>query len=322
MTAHRIYLAGPEVFRPDAEAEGERLKDLCSSWRGVSGIYPLDGEPLHEAITIKRRCMEMIDGADAVVANISPFRGYHMDPGTAFEIGYAEARGKPVHLWSDDIRDMVDRVPALIDDSDPPRRWCEAGHQVEDFAQPENLMIAAGNCVWSSPDEAIQAAVMGLRADVAARRRRLRLRLLIIALAVLAMLLAAVTIRAARADIYVIDGDTIVVDREHIRLVGLNAPETRGAKCEAERRLGYLAKARLVALLTAACGPLSRAPATCLDMAREPHKDRYGRGLARLRAGGADVAAILIREGLAEPYDCAHGHCPVRMTWCGARDGG
>ncbi|MBF3251460.1 hypothetical protein HKW75_19835, partial [Pseudomonas aeruginosa] len=39
MTA--IYLAGPDVFRPDAEAHGETLKALCAEF-GFVGLYPLD----------------------------------------------------------------------------------------------------------------------------------------------------------------------------------------------------------------------------------------------------------------------------------------
>ena len=317
MTAPRIYLAGPDVFRRDAELVGEQLKLHCAL-AGAEGVFPLDGEPLHDAVSIRQRCVAMIDAADLVVANISPFRGHHMDPGTAWEIGYAQAKGKPVHLYSTERNDLVWRIPSLIDQQG--RLTDEADHLIEDFGLPENLMIAAGCDVHASAGAAILDAVDEWHAEQREHHRaaQARRRLAWTALAV-AVIVAALTlgwIAAARADIYVIDGDTIVVDREHIRLVGLNAPETRGAACEAERRLGYLAKARLVDLLTAACGPLARAPARCLDMARERHKDRYGRSLARLRAGGEDVAGVMIREGLAEPYDCHAGHCPWRRNWC------
>lgn len=317
MTAPRIYLAGPDVFRRDAELVGEQLKLHCAL-AGAEGIYPLDGEPLHDAVSIRQRCIAMIDAADLVVANIEPFRGQHMDPGTAWEIGYAQARGKPVHLYSGERRALTERIPSLIDQDG--RLWCEERHLVEDFDLPENLMIAAGSEVHATAGVAILAAVDHWHERQYERRQVLRARRRLawtaIAVAIAAVVITLGWIAAARADIYVIDGDTIVVDREHIRLVGLNAPETRNAACEAERRLGYLAKARLVALLTAACGPLARAPSTCLDMAREPHKDRYGRSLARLRAGGEDVASVMIREGLAEPYDCRAGHCPWRRNWC------
>lgn len=188
MKAPRLYLAGPEVFRSDAVAEGARLKALAQA-AGAEGIYPLDGDPLHDAAAIKRRCREMIDAADAVVANITPFRGHHMDPGTAWEIGYAEARGKPVHLWSDDPRAMVDRVPAKLGIEGGGFGYRDAdGHLVENFGLVENLMISSGaGPVWSTPQVAIVTAATEhcdatLRAAVI-RRGRWRLALIGLALA-------------------------------------------------------------------------------------------------------------------------------------------
>lgn len=119
----------------------------------------------------------------------------------------------------------------------------------------------------------------------------------------------------ASADIYVIDGDTIIVDRERIRLVGFDAPEIRHARCDAELALGLEAKARLLTLIVDACGPLAKAPASCLDIARLPRPDRYGRTLATVKTSAADLSATLIREGLAHPYTCAT-HCPPRRPWC------
>ncbi|QTL03837.1 nucleoside 2-deoxyribosyltransferase [Aquabacter sp. L1I39] len=156
-----IYLAGPEVFRPDALSEGERLKALCTA-AGLSGLYPLDGAPPEgeTAVAIRSRCIAGIERADALVANISPFRGAHMDPGTAWEIGYAQARGKRVHLWSADTRAMRERVAAICG-SDGWRD--ENGHLVEDFGQTENLMICGPDAVvHDSPEAAIAAAAEGL----------------------------------------------------------------------------------------------------------------------------------------------------------------
>lgn len=156
-----IYLAGPEVFRPDALAEGERLKALCSE-AGLAGLYPLDGAPPEgeTAVAIRTRCIAGIERAHALVANISPFRGAHMDPGTAWEIGYAQARGKPVYLWSADTRSMRERVPA----THGPNGWRDGdGHLVEDFGQTENLMICGPDAVvHASPEAAIAAAADSL----------------------------------------------------------------------------------------------------------------------------------------------------------------
>lgn len=186
----RLYLAGPEVFRPDALAEGRRLKEAAARL-GAEGIYPLDGEALFSAGEIKRRCRDMIDEADVVVANISPFRGHHMDPGTAWEIGYAEARGKEVHLWSTDPRTLRLRIPGELGIGEVHLEWRDAdGHLVEDFDLQENLMITAeGGHVWSTPEEAMQAAVESVqRAQFAYAGRR---RLLWVSLAVFGFVAAA-----------------------------------------------------------------------------------------------------------------------------------
>ncbi|CAA0090965.1 Uncharacterised protein [Starkeya nomas] len=148
----RLYLAGPEVFRADAAEEGVRLVALCEA-AGAEGLFPLHAE----GVDIRQACIDMIDAADALVANISPFRGVHMDPGTAFEIGYAEARGKPTFLWSDDPRPLTERMPPNPDGRD------SDGHLIEDFGRPENLMIVPnGRPVRASAEEAIAEAVGAL----------------------------------------------------------------------------------------------------------------------------------------------------------------
>jgi endonuclease YncB( thermonuclease family) len=59
-------------------------------------------------------------------------------------------------------------------------------------------------------------------------------------------------VRVSPTDIRVIDGDTIALSglRQHVRLVGFNAPETRNAGCQAEAQLGQRAKQRLQGLVS------------------------------------------------------------------------
>ncbi|GLK82474.1 nucleoside 2-deoxyribosyltransferase [Ancylobacter defluvii] len=190
-----LYLAGPEVFRPDALAEGERLKAACAE-RGAIGLYPLQpGEAPANADEIRAHCIALIRRADAVVANISPFRGAHMDPGTAFEIGYAEALGLPVFLWSNDIRDLSQRIAA------DPRHGADRdadGCLIENFAKPENLMIVGdGQKVRSASQEAIADAVAGL--SVAAGRQREEARHRAIHRKTRIMVLAAMVVSLAAA---------------------------------------------------------------------------------------------------------------------------
>ncbi|MDO5759376.1 MAG: hypothetical protein Q4P24_18470 [Rhodobacterales bacterium] len=50
--------------------------------------------------------------------------------------------------------------------------------------------------------------------------------------------------------IYVVDGDTIKIGGESVRLVGFDTPETYRAKCEYELQLGNMATARLRELIS------------------------------------------------------------------------
>jgi micrococcal nuclease len=102
------------------------------------------------------------------------------------------------------------------------------------------------------------------------------------------------------ASLYVVDGDTIWCDREKIRVMDMDAPETRQAQCESELAAGYEAKARLLLLLRS--GPIT------ID---RHGLDRYGRTLGRLYIDGIAVADVMIRELLARPYDGAK-----RQSWC------
>lgn len=161
----RVYLAGPTVFLPDARAAGRLLVEACRA-RGLEGLFPLDkevpaGEPAAMAAAIYRANVRMIDRADAVLADISPFRGAGMDPGTAFEIGYATAQKKPVVCYSQDPRTYIDRVRG----QDPGARQDEAGRwhdgqglDIESFGLVENLMIAvAARAILGSFEEALSA---------------------------------------------------------------------------------------------------------------------------------------------------------------------
>lgn len=109
------------------------------------------------------------------------------------------------------------------------------------------------------------------------------------------------------AGLLVIDGDTVRLDEERIRLLGLDAAEIHHAQCEAERRLGELAKRRLEQLVQS--GPVK------IRRADPPDRtDKYGRTLAQVIVNGEDVACILIKEGYARPW---RGH---RENWCKGLD--
>lgn len=138
-----LYLAGPGVFRPDAAEHGAALKQLCTE-RGIVGLWPLDNDVSRTesrrdiATEIYRANCAMIDRADAVIADLAPFRGPHMDVGTAFEIGYAVAKGKPVFGYGA-TGPMLARIASQPMGGKYRDRL---GMSVEDFDLVENLMIA------------------------------------------------------------------------------------------------------------------------------------------------------------------------------------
>lgn len=190
MSHSRIYLAGPEVFRADAVAEGARLKAICTGYE-IDGLFPLDAAPGHapvDAATIRANCIALLETADAVVANISPFRGEHMDPGTAWEIGYAEARGIPVYVWSRERLPLIDRVGWLKDAGPGGKPRCRDGYEVEDFDRTENLMILPdGRWVYPDAETAIDWAARHLTRHVDDRVLHLRARIMVIGAFALAL---------------------------------------------------------------------------------------------------------------------------------------
>lgn len=108
--------------------------------------------------------------------------------------------------------------------------------------------------------------------------------------------------RVIPSHVTVVDGDTVRLAGQAIRLIGFDTPETYEAQCAAERDLGEAATDRLRDLL---------ARASSAQLAYLPRRDQYGRELARLVLDGRDVADIMVGEGLARRYTGGH-----RQSWC------
>ena len=106
----------------------------------------------------------------------------------------------------------------------------------------------------------------------------------------------------------IIDGDTLALGSERIRLLNIDAPESFRSRCERELVMGLKAKERLAAL--ARSGPLEV----------ERHgQDRYRRTLARVYGGGRDLGQVLVQEGLALPWrDGPEARADRLRHWCGA----
>jgi len=128
----KIYIAGPDVFRPDARAWADQVRSVCSR-HGHEALVPLDGDET-TAAGIYRNNLSLLRVADVVLANLNPFRGHEPDSGTCVEIGYALALGKPVVGYAKALPALRQRVGAG-DTAD------DKGYAIEDFGLPFNLMI-------------------------------------------------------------------------------------------------------------------------------------------------------------------------------------
>jgi nucleoside 2-deoxyribosyltransferase len=150
MTAYRVYLAGPDVFHPDAEALAEAKRKLCAEY-GFIGISPVDNElgleglpPREAALNIALANEAAIRTCDLVIANFTPFRGPSADVGTAYEAGFARALGLRVFAYTNVAGSLLDRT--LETSAGVTRRPSGAfedrdGMVVENFGCFDNLML-------------------------------------------------------------------------------------------------------------------------------------------------------------------------------------
>jgi len=155
----KLYIAGPDVFRQDAAAWAEATRALCRGF-GHQALIPLDGVET-TAPGICHANFDLIRSADAVLANLNPFRGCEPDSGTCVEVGFALALNKPVVGYVASGETTVARVAAIAGGS---LAKCNGrpvdadGLYVEDFGLPLNLMLAVpARIVVGGLAEALQA---------------------------------------------------------------------------------------------------------------------------------------------------------------------
>lgn len=152
----RIYLAGPEVFLADGGAAvGAAKKAICAA-HGLFGVLPVEeGGPPPAATAgdpgwcrIYRGNEDLIRGCDALIANLTPFRGASADPGTVFELGFMRGLGRPVFGYANAAARFGPRTLAALGAAArrrPDGSWEDAeGMAVEEFGLHDNLMLEGG----------------------------------------------------------------------------------------------------------------------------------------------------------------------------------
>jgi nucleoside 2-deoxyribosyltransferase len=171
--ASRVYLAGPDVFLPNAREFLLQKKALCAQV-GLEGVSPLDSSDLEVSTrglqsrevgqSIYDHNLRLIRSCQCVVAQVTPFRGPSVDAGTAWEMGFARASGLRVYAYSNVLEDFESRSEAFV---------CTVrahlyGHveasdamQVEKLGMFDNCMIAG--CVEDSGGVFIRHQAPGAR---------------------------------------------------------------------------------------------------------------------------------------------------------------
>lgn len=152
MMKRRIYLAGPEVFLREAEAVFEAKREICRRY-GFQGVSPLeshlDAEPIPQSQwgwRISRSNEACMRSCDLAIANLTPFRSPSADPGTAYELGFMRALGKPVLGYTNVCGTLRERTARHFGgqlqarDSGSGQEDPE-GLLVEDFDLVDNLML-------------------------------------------------------------------------------------------------------------------------------------------------------------------------------------
>lgn len=138
MTA-TAYLAGPDVFLPDAAAHAARKVEICRR-AGLRGLPPLNEDATTAATAqeawqaIYQKDLAMMERSDLIIANLTPFAGASADAGTLIEVGWFLGKGKPIFGYSNAPENFESRM----------RRQLGAQHAylgIEGFHLPDNLMI-------------------------------------------------------------------------------------------------------------------------------------------------------------------------------------
>jgi nucleoside 2-deoxyribosyltransferase len=149
----KVYLAGPEVFLPNAREVLDAKNGLTRRY-GFTPVSPGDPEiPTCETrrdhgLAISAVNERLMLSADLIIANLTPFRGIAADVGTVFELGFMCARGCPAFGFSNVSKNHFERLSDYyggeIHRSSDGRPRGPDGVAMEDFDMIENLMLDGG----------------------------------------------------------------------------------------------------------------------------------------------------------------------------------
>lgn len=140
-----VYFAGPDVFKPDAIARGQKYVELAKE-RGFVGLFPLDNKvelsaPNADQV-IYNLNRNLIHRADVLVVNLEDFRGFEPDSGTVWELAYGFALNKVVIGYMPSNSTMVERIAMHQGVIHTEFGVTDLqGNYIENFGHPINLML-------------------------------------------------------------------------------------------------------------------------------------------------------------------------------------
>ena len=195
MVEFHAYLAGPDVFFPNANEIGRQKIEYLHTL-GIVGHFPLDTEVPGDLLKQPAKVSRFIGDANEkimldccrdsriglILANMSPFHGPSMDVGTAFEVGFMSALSYKNNViiigYTSDNRSFEDRVVEEIYGG-----WSNITHKdgiphgtdetmIEAFGGAENLMIT--NAILRTGGEIFPTFEEAAQFGAAAAKRRVQ----------------------------------------------------------------------------------------------------------------------------------------------------
>lgn len=150
----KVYLAGPDVFLKNGLEIIAAKQELARQY----GFTPMIWQGEEDApqstrfafgLYISAANEAMMRASDLILANLTPFRGISADIGTAYELGFMVAMGKPAYGYSNDGRLYTDRLTSdyykgqIHREADGMLRGPD-GQMVENNDMADNLMLDGG----------------------------------------------------------------------------------------------------------------------------------------------------------------------------------
>lgn len=162
----KVYLAGPEVFAPNAKELGAWKTEICTRY-GLAGVFPSHVVNLDPAMPRPAQGLHIFDvlertmrACDGAIVNMTPFHGPSADVGTAYEMGFMTALRLPLFAYTNVPELLTERITAFLG-GEVTRHpsgdlRSDDGMEVEEFGLVDNPML--DGCVRRSTDILVVAS--------------------------------------------------------------------------------------------------------------------------------------------------------------------